>query len=654
MIKHFLMTALATALLAVGGLQVAGAQDVAGFDGTYYYDPSTTPAGYYYVVTGWNNNYALHVTTANEPYVDNLDQEDQSFIWYLAPTNKAKNTQGTPIGNSAFYLYSGNPVNEIALAQGGGSNAAANTAADGGTFGWAEVGTQVNGQKTFRWNCNNQTIGTHQRDFSPQSETADPPQRLWSYGNRNDYARWHFLPVSDDQLKILLGNDFDAYKATYNTNLNAGAIQLAIAAFEELTTFVENIGTEVGKYDYSVSSEDQKLIAGAYNQESTYASLTLAEINALAAQFTALTAAIKATYVWPEVSIVTLSWDGGRYAGLNGGTDWGANTFAGPDGGNGKMGIIKTANKTFKLASQGIFVKISDSNALEVATEATATEFNISGSFEEGVNFQVAGKEVWLTGGGNNNRFQVVTTAPTKNFKVNSYTNSTKARENLIQVGTRYWGAICLPYKVQKPNVDDTHMYTVKLDGGNLVTTEVTEAEAGEPFIFSAPNNDNATREFIIPQTGQAYAETSLSTSFLKGYFVNQPNDVFYFDNSNGEASFSLNGADKSNNVDRAYIAVDAYEGATKYVWNAETNQLEVVTYSQAYLDLQAEIEAAETILAAKKNDNGVSDFTAAINAAKAYTDGDTEAKEWVMMQEQELEKEMLNQWEELVNLKEI
>ena len=138
--KLFALTAAFIATFFAAGN--AFAQDDAGKDGNYYYDPAETPAGYYYLIGGWNENRALHVEEG-KLWVTDFDQEDVSFIFYVTGQDKSKEENKgkliKDLGNGKrLYIYAGDPTNEKAIGGPLGSNGAVpltTNAGGGGLYG---------------------------------------------------------------------------------------------------------------------------------------------------------------------------------------------------------------------------------------------------------------------------------------------------------------------------------------------------------------------------------------------------------------------------------------------------------------------------------------------------------------------------------------
>ena len=587
MMKKFLKTALATALLAVAGVQTAGAQEVAGFDGTYYYDPAETPAGYYYLVGGWNQTRGLRYDSSQKSFwVDDLNQSNTAYIFYVTGQDKSKEENKGKllknIGNGKrMYIYAGNPTNEIAIAQAGGDNGAikpTTTAGGGGLYGWAEVGTvggngtgnnQVapsddNKGKTFRFSNNDAGSG-RSRDVSPNGTTDDSAQELYSYGNRGDWCRWKFLPVSDAMVTKLY-------------------ISSAISAYNAWKEVAENIGTTPGHYDYTLNANEQSWLSTAYDTEGAYSSMSSDNIKTLTASFVASTAAIKATYVWPDVSIVTLQFNGqNRYSGWNNsnstGDQW--NDLGSPNGVNGRIALLKQSDGKFVISSQGLYLKNTQQSTFNLAE---ATKFTMTGSFDDGLTFQAEDGN-YLTG----SKFAVSATEPTNKYNVNTFNMYTKVSDTdgyVTDGNGNYANALCYPVRVKKPG-ENYHMYTVKVVDGALQTTEVDVVPAGVPFIYVRPNNDNNDGDrLIIDQDNQEYAATPATDYLLQGFYLqDQKEDAkFYFGVKDNKFGFYTDVA-LGTATNRAYITATSaadLDGAKMFQLingELEVTQTHTVTY---------------------------------------------------------------------------
>ena len=534
MIKKFLKTALATALLAVAGAQTAGAQEV-----TYLTNPETLPSGYYYVVSNYNENYAWAINGDKEFVVDELDETDVKFIFYVTgrdtDSNDNKKQDGVTVANldksnkgKRVRMFWGTPNwtdfsadPKVFWTLGGlGANSnqqLLNVNAEYGMHNWQNV-TDAG----FRFNASNRGY-----NIAPQNGTFAKRQKLWYYANNtnNDQGRWKFKAVSAAQITAVEATTPEVVIARLQAE---EAVPNAIAAFAELTAVAANIGTAVGEYNYEPTTEEQNLINGAYDEESTYSGMSLSEINALITSFAELTAAIKAAYVWPNVSIVTLSWNNSGYAGWNNtnyatGDKWkNLNT---PNGVNGRVALLKQSDGKFVLSSQGVYQKGNRDATLDISE---ATHYTMSGSFDDGLTFVDANGNYL-----NSNNFTTTTTAPTQNFKVNTFNmfDKTQDTDGYVTDGNgNYANALCYPVRVKKPVGDGYHTYTVKVADGALVTEEVDEVPAGVPFIFVRPNAATGDR-LIIVQDNQEYAATPATDYLLQGYYLqDQKVDAkFYF-----------------------------------------------------------------------------------------------------------------------------
>ena len=532
MIKKFLKTALATALFAVAGVQTAGAQEV-----TYLTNPETLPSGYYYVVSSYNDNYAWAINGDKEFVVDELDETDVKFIFYVTGRNTDSETTkkqdnvtvanlGTQLrvrmfwGTPAWTDFSSDP--KVFWTLGGlGANSnqqLLNVNAEYGMHNWQNV-TDAG----FRFNASNRGY-----NIAPQNGTFAKRQKLWYYANNtyNDQGRWKFKAVSAAQITAVEATTPEVVIARLQAE---EAVPNAIAAFAELTAVAANIGTAVGEYNYEPTTEEQNLINGAYDEESTYSGMSLSEINALITSFAELTAAIKAAYVWPNVSIVTLQFNGqNRYSGWNNsnstGNQW--NDLGSPNGVNGRIALLKQSDGKFVISSQGLYLKNTQQSTFNLAD---ATKFTMTGSFDDGLTFQAEDGN-YLTG----SKFAVSATEPTNKYKVNTFNMYTKVSDTdgyVTDGNGNYANALCYPVRVKKPG-ENYHMYTVKVVDGALQTTEVNEVPAGVPFIYVRPNNDNNDGDrLIIDQDNQEYAATPATDYLLQGFYLqDQKEDAkFYF-----------------------------------------------------------------------------------------------------------------------------
>ena len=257
----------------------------------------------------------------------------------------------------------------------------------------------------------------------------------------------------------------------------------------------------------------------------------------------------------PDASVLTLQWNGGgRYSGINGGI-W-SSDFGSPNGGNGKLGIVKVAEGRYAIASQGVYFRIDNGQKAE-GTKETATGFEVTGSIADGLTFYDPETGYYLNG----SQFNLTTTKPEQNYKVNTYNVANqfyaKASEDLTAVGGVWMAAVCLPYKVQKPEGEGYHTYVVKADG---TTEDVDVVEAGQPFIYVTPTNEDNQKRLLIPQQEQAYADPA-TDGILRGYFLARDNGDgkgnFYFGVKNGVAGFYSDVA-PGNVVDRAYLPASA------------------------------------------------------------------------------------------------
>lgn len=546
-------TALAASLLAVAGVQTAGAQETAitTSDGVNKMTP-----GYYYVVAGYNTDYALTVNSNGGVVLDELgDKTNPKFIWYItAGTQGATEQDGTKTiselnsgDGGTIKFYFGNPTWNYGLE--GNLNAQRNV-------------TIKENPAAYKWGTSNnqiQILQPNNQKVSPHADTnfiTNNDYEIWgNYNNRPNSDYYQFVPVSDEQVTALKSKTYDDLIAEIALS---DAIKSAIAAFNELKAAEQNIGTAVGKYNYTLTDDEENLIGGKYDEQDTYGSLELSEINAKLAEFTALTAAIKATYVWPDVSIVTLSWNGNRFAGWNNanyssGDKW--KDLGQPNGVNGRIALLKQDDGKFVLSSQGVYQKGNRDATLDINE---ATHYTMSGSFEDGLTF-VDDNDNYL----NSNNLTTTTTAPTQNFKVNTFTTYDKAQDTdgyVTDGNGNYANALCYPVRVKKPEGDGYHTYTVKVEDGALVTTEVDEVPAGVPFIFVRP--DAATGErLIIVQDNQEYVDKPVTDYLLQGYYLqDQKEDAkFYFGVHDGIFGFYTD-VQLGTATNRAYITAASAE----------------------------------------------------------------------------------------------
>ena len=368
----------------------------------------------------------------------------------------------------------------------------------------------------------------------------------------------------------------------------AVAIETAIAKFLELNDVVTDAYVNnPGRYSYELTADDDALLDGNYDTAAGYAGLSLDQVNALIDQFQALIDAIKASRNTglKDVNIVTLQWNGaGRYTGLNGRDNWAnPSDFGGPNGANGKIGIIKKENG-YVIASQGVFYKVIETVAEDETVtyapgnaedEDDATQFTVTGSIEDGLTFEYNGQYL------NGSQLKLTADKPAQSYKVNTFDVATqhyaKASEDLIQVGDVYMAAIAIPFKVQKPEGEGYHTYIVNKD---FSVEEVDVVEAGVPFIYVSPTNDGEAKRLIIPQENQAYAAVASTETLLSGFYVTSaaPENVFVFgtetetkiEGENDDAQYvteTVAGFFPGNatGANKGYIAADAVENAAKF-----------------------------------------------------------------------------------------
>ena len=202
MIKKFLKTALATALFAVAGVQTAGAQDVAAITTSAGVN-SMTP-GYYYVVAGYNTDYALTVRGDGGVVLDQLgDKSNPKFIWYItAGTQDATEQDGTQTisdlndgDGKTIKFYFGNPTWNYGL--------------EGNLDKQRNVTIKEN-PAAYKWGTSNNQIQIQQpngQKVSPHQDTnfiTNNDYEVWgNYNNRPNSDYYQFVPVSNEQVTLL-------------------------------------------------------------------------------------------------------------------------------------------------------------------------------------------------------------------------------------------------------------------------------------------------------------------------------------------------------------------------------------------------------------------------------------------------------------------
>ena len=542
--KLFALTAAFIATFFAAGN--AFAQDDAGKDGNYYYDPAETPAGYYYLIGGWNENRALHVEEG-KLWVTDFNQEDVSFIFYVTGQDKSKEENKgkliKDLGNGKrLYIYAGDPTNEKAIGGPLGSNGAVpltTNAGGGGLYGWAEVGTagstgdgtsgntcapsDYNKGKTFRFS-NNEFGAGKSRDISPEGtvDRDNEPNLLYSYNNRNDWARWKLLPVSDEMVvKMKKAANEEAYVEAAKKCMNLAGI---------LKNIKDNTGEEAGQYNLKVTNFDTTADAvtgivdravyntlNTYLEENKYADMSLEMMNGFADQFTRMIAIARSKFVsFPlddlgNVKIVTLQWNGsGRYSGINGGGKWeNPSDFGSPGGGNGRIGLVKTADGKYLIASQAMFLKITDEGKRMTAENmADATAFTV-------IRYAENGPLTFYTADGfylKNSQFESDKYAdvehPTEGYHLNTFNGYqyVSAQGNATQFNGAYFNSMIYPFNVQKPETAGSHTFVMTKNGTEIKVEDVDVVPAGVPFLYVTAGNGDDSR-MLIPQEDQAYTE---------------------------------------------------------------------------------------------------------------------------------------------------
>ena len=301
-----------------------------------------------------------------------------------------------------------------------------------------------------------------------------------------------------------------------------------------------------------------------------------------------------------EVQIVTLK-NGSRYFGING-TAWG-NGFGSPNGGNGRIGLIRVEDGKYVIASQGRYYQ---ANGTSVTDLTEATVYTIGGSVSSGLTFcdETTGNYLSGTQG---------TSATAATYAVNSFgENSYRASQDIYVANDgNYYAALCLPFKVTTFGAAEEGygLYIVTLNEGMLSTTAVTTVEAGQPFIYCSPTNNDPDKRLLIPQTEQAYAMTPLSSTFLSGYYLTADREAtgYHFAIKDGVPGFYKSTANDSN-VNGAYITLENAEAAGAEYFILQDGKL--VAVSESYTNLQNAIAAAEA-------EEGL-DLSDAISAAKS------------------------------------
>ena len=408
-------------------------------------------------------------------------------------------------------------------------------------------------------------------------------------------------------------------------------INAAIALVAQLSELKANEGTNPGQYNVTEEAVGAEGWAIWNNLEgydaaddAAYASITVKEAKALVEQLGRLADAVKACMVdydlgLSDVSVVTLQWGGtGRYVGLNGGErTWEASYSMGsPNNGNARVGIVKRADGKYAVACQGLYL-VADGDDVPSGTRVTnpdeATGFNVTRSSENGLTF-VTDDGWYMYFNGADVRLTKDASLITTDFKVNTFQFATYANQDLTQVSDGlYMAAISLPFKVQKPTVEgvDNHIYTVTVENGQIVTTEVEVTEAGVPFIYVSNVNSDDAKRLIIPQENQAYAAPSTATA-MKGWYqqyqygTDDDPKNYYFAVRNGVFGFYTDAAPA--NVNQAAISGEAVKelGAAFFTWNVEAKKLEAatntakVTYNVSYNGAIVKSEVATSVLGDK------------------------------------------------------
>lgn len=362
------------------------------------------------------------------------------------------------------------------------------------------------------------------------------------------------LSVKDGKIGYFLGGDFTEntpsnrgyISQTTATELNGGQFELvytaetgtlevvisnpvavaideAIAKFMELNEVVtEATVTDKERYEYVFTDEDNALLDGGYDEVEAYAGKTIEEIEELKAQFQTLIDAIRAsrTTGLKDVNIVTLQWNGaGRYTGLNGRTSWTSpSDFGEPNGPNGRIGIVRKDNG-YVIVSQGVFYKImEDGTKGDAVSEDDATQFTVTGCVEDGLTFEYDGR--FLTG----SQLDVTDEKPVQSYKVNTFgidaQRYAKAYVDLVQVDDVYMAAVTVPYKVMRSESEGCHTYVVRWVDDTVVTEEVDTVDAGVPFIYVSPTNDDNAKRLVIPQDNQSYAAVPDEETLLSGMYL--------------------------------------------------------------------------------------------------------------------------------------
>lgn len=385
---------------------------------------------------------------------------------------------------------------------------------------------------------------------------------------------------------------YDAETATLTVNTDdelTAAIKGAIAKFKELNDVVTDATVNnKDRYTYELTEDDNNLLDGGYEEAAAYDGKDLEAVTALKDQFQALIDALKASRTpgLKDVNIVTLQWNKGRYTGLNGSTSWTnpGNGFGGPNGANGKIGIIKKENG-YVIASQGVFYKVVETvGEDETVTyapgdadnEADATQFTVTGTVEDGLTFEYNGQYL------NDIQLKLTAEKPAQSYAVNSFDVATehyaKVSEDLTQVGDVYVAAITVPFKVQKPEGDDFHTYVVTESEGTLKTEDVDVVPAGVPFIYVSPTNDGELKRLIIPQDDQEYAAVPSTEYALAGqYLASAVENAYVLAAAGDSIKFEKNEA-WAGATNRAYIPNDVAEALEAIEFVLVDGELKAIT----------------------------------------------------------------------------
>lgn len=650
--KHFnklfaMGAALIASFFAAGN---ASAQDeAAGFDGTYYYDPAEAPAGYYYLVGGWNEGRAMLVEDGKLMVAD-LDAGNVAYIFYVTGQDKSKEENiGKLIkelgeGNR-LYIYAGMPDSEKAIGGPLGSNGAiplTTEAGKGGLYGWAEVGAAGNANgngtstgKTFRFS-NNAAGSGKSRDMGPKDtpdEVGGAAQELWSYNNRNDWASWKLMPVSEEMIQKL--------KASADATAYAERIAKCIKLAEILKGYKDNAGTEAGHYDIKATDfgttadavtgvVDRALYQGIaqYVEESKYEERSLEWLDALQAQVLRLILAARQHFVsYPldleDVSIVTLQYEGQtRYSGINGGGKWeNPSDFGTPGGGNGRLALVKNEDGKYLIASQALYLKITDEGQRVTAAGKTdATAFKVIRYTEGGTYTFLAENNYFLK----NSQFDADLFAdvaqPDKGYQKNTFNGYefVSVQGNATAFDGAYYNSMIYPFKVQKPALEGYHTFVMTKSSSGIAVEDVDVVPAGVPFLYVTATNGDDSR-MLIPQTGQEYVEgVQGENNLLDGAFISRVDGaeldalkpvIYSLATKDGMIGYLLNGGfTETTPANRAYITKAAAEaddarGGYNLKYDKEAGTLAVeaisviynVTYNTVY---NGDIIKTETVTA--------------------------------------------------------